>query len=864
MKNFLLLLLTGFLIGSCGKMKEVVPVTSMDLTLGWQFKQSDSGEWLPASVPGTVHTDLLANKKIEDPFYRTNEKDLQWIDKKDWIYQNIIKIDTSIIQKENVELYFKGLDTYADVYVNDSLVLKADNMFREWIADCKRFLKVGDNMLKVYFHSPINIGLKDLERLGYALPASNDQSENGGLGEKKVSIFTRKAGYHYGWDWGPRFVTSGIWRPVFLKAWNNVKINNVQIIQESVSSTKAELKAIFEVQSTVNGSAELEISCSNEASLKANGKISLKPGVCKGEVNFSINNPKLWWTNGLGDAFLYNLIGNIKIDDAVIDGKPVNVGLRTVKIIQKPDSLGKSFYVELNGKPVFMKGANYIPNDNFLPRVTPAEYEKVVKSAFDTKMNMLRIWGGGIYENDEFYDLCDKYGILLWQDFMFACSMYPGDDAFLENVRLEAIDNVKRLRNHPSVGLWCGNNEIDVAWQEYNEKGGWGWKNQYTPQQRKTIWHAYDTIFHKILPDVVKEYDPSRFYWPSSPMADWRKHSDFSAHSGDIHYWDVWWGQKPFEEYETHIGRFMSEYGFQSFPEFNTVRTYTIPADYDIFSDVMKAHQRSSIGNGTIKNYMQRDYKVPTDFRKFLYVGQILQAEGIKFAMEAHRRAKPYCMGTLFWQINDCWPVASWSSTDYYRRWKAQQYYAKKAFSDVLVSPDLDSTKVSIYIVNDLQEKKNTNLLLKVIDFSGKVLFEKTISATLEPNSSKEFFKTDVVNLVPATALKTSLLYAEVKEGENVLSSNILYFLPPKDLNLPKTSVISEIKKENENYVLRLSSAKLVKSLYLSLDNGDGFFSDNYFDILPGQEVIIKFTTSKSMDLETFSQNLKMMKLDDM
>lgn len=863
MRTYLFLVLLALSVTSCNKMKEVVPVTNMDITSGWQFKQADSGEWLPATVPGTVHTDLLANKKIEDPFYRTNERNLQWIDKKDWIYLNTVKIDSATLLKENIEIDFKGLDTYADVYVNDSLVLKADNMFREWKADCKKFLKAGDNQIKVYFHSPIKIGLQELEKHGYGLPASNDQSENGGVGDKKVSVFTRKAGYHYGWDWGPRFVTSGIWRPVSLKAWNNAKINNLQVVQESVSAQSASIKAIFEVDATATGSAELELTCSNDSSLKATGTINLKPGLCRGEVDLTINNPKLWWTNGLGEAFLYNMNGTLKIDDIVIDGIQVNVGLRTVKVIQEPDSLGKSFYVELNGKPVFMKGANYIPNDNFLPRVTAEEYEKVVKSAFDTKMNMLRVWGGGIYENDVFYDLCDKYGILVWQDFMFACSMYPDNNALLENIRLEAVDNVKRLRNHPSIGLWCGNNEIDVAWQQNNENGGWGWKQQYNPEQRKAIWHAYDTIFHKILADVVKEYDTDRFYWSSSPMAGWGKHSDFAAHSGDIHYWDVWWGQKPFEEYETHIGRFMSEYGFQSFPEFNTVKTYTIPADYDIFSEVMKAHQRSSIGNGTIKNYMQRDYKVPTDFRKFLYVGQLLQAEGIKFAMEAHRRAKPYCMGTLFWQINDCWPVASWSSTDYYRRWKAQQYYAKKAFSDVLVSPDLDSTKVSVFVVNDLHEKKNTTLLLKVIDFSGKVLFEKTITAALEPNSSKEFFKDDVSGIVPAQALKTSLLYTEVKEGDNILSSNILYFLPPKDLSLPKTSVISEVKEENGVYTLHLSSVKLVKNLYLSLENGNGFFSDNYFDILPGQTVVITFTPENSMDLKTFTSNLKMMKLDE-
>jgi beta-mannosidase len=863
MRKALIFLLLGQSIIGCSKISKITPIEKIEISSGWQFKQADSGEWMPATIPGTVHTDLLANKKIEDPFYRTNEHNQQWIDKKDWIYKTYIEVDSALLQKENIELNFKGLDTYADIYVNDSLILKTDNMFREYEISCKKFLKSGKNILKLYFHSPINEGLKRLQKLGYSLPASNDQSENGGLGDKKVSVFTRKAGYHYGWDWGPRFVTSGVWRPIFLQAWNNAKLKGIHVIQQTISDEKADLKVVFEVQSSITGNANLEIACKNDLNVKGTGKIKLHQGMCSGEVNLTIQNPKLWWTNGLGEAYLYNLKGILKIDNTIIDQSSANIGIRTVKIIQKPDSVGKSFYVELNGKAVFMKGANYIPNDNFLPRVTAAEYEKVVKSAHDTKMNMLRIWGGGIYENDVFYDFCDKYGILLWQDFMFACSMYPGDNAFLENVRLEAIDNVKRLRNHPSLGLWCGNNEMDAAWQEFNEKGGWGWKSQYDTQKRKAIWHSYDTLFHKILPAVVLEFDGDHYYWPSSPSAGWFKHSDFSANSGDIHYWDVWWGQKPFEEYKTHIGRFMSEYGFQSFPEFNTVKTYTIPSDYDIFSEVMKAHQRSSIGNGTIKNYMQRDYKVPADFRKFLYVGQVLQAEGIKYAMEAHRRAKPYCMGSLFWQINDCWPVASWSSTDYYRRWKAQQYFAKKAYSDVLVSPVLDATKLSVYIVNDLQEVKKTTLNLKVIDFLGKVLYEKSIPSELKDNSSASFFSDDLSKMVPASSLKNSLLYAVVKEGDKVLSDNIIYFLPPKNLDLPKSTVKKSLKEENGAFILSLSTDKLVKNLYLSLDEGEGFFSDNYFDILPGQTVEISFKAISKMDLSTFEKHLKMMKLDE-
>jgi len=836
----------------------------MRINQNWQFKQADSSNWLPASVPGCVHTDLLANKKIEDPFYRTNERDQQWIDKKDWEYKTTITIDNNILVRDNIELFFEGLDTYADVYLNDSLVLKANNMFRQWTVNVKSFIKKGGNTLRVLFHSPITIGLQKLTEFGVALPASNDQSENGGLGDKKVSVFTRKAGYHYGWDWGPRFVTSGIWRPVHLLAWNNARIENMQIIQNLVSKEKASLTAVITINSLIQGNVEVELTSEADQSVKTGKSFLLKPGLSKVSLNIDIANPKLWWTNGLGEAFLYKLTADLKIEQKSIDKKEVNVGIRTLKIVQKPDSLGKSFYVELNGVPVFMKGANYIPNDNFLTRVTPEVYEKTVKSAVDANMNMLRVWGGGIYENDYFYDLCDKYGILLWHDFMFACSMYPGDNDFLENVRQEIIQNISRLRNHPSIALWCGNNEIDAAWQEFNEHGGWGWKNRYSPQQRKMIWHAYDTLFHKIIPLVITEYDPARFYWPSSPLADWGKHASNNSKSGDTHYWGVWHGKQPFTDFKKYTGRFMSEYGFQSFPEFKTVKAYTVPGDWDIFSEVMQAHQRSPIGNGLIKTYMENSYKVPADFREFLYVGQVLQAEGIRMGMEAHRRKMPYCMGTLFWQINDCWPVASWSSIDYYSRWKALQYFAKKAYLPVLVSPDLDGSKLNIYIVSDLLRNKKASLELKIIDFDGKVALEKQVPIEIKANTSAVYFSDEVKNLIGSVSAKNILLSAKVLDGDQTLATNILYFSPVKELALPKAMVSKNIRKENEEIVVELSSNQLVKNLYLSLEENDGFFSDNYFDILPGEKVLIHFKPFGKIDIKTFEKELKMIQMGDL
>ncbi|HUO03013.1 MAG TPA: hypothetical protein VMU31_09555, partial [Rhizomicrobium sp.] len=484
----------------------------------WQFREAGLGEWLAATVPGTVHTDLLANGKIPDPFYRTNERDLQWIDKKDWEYRTTLTLDAAALAHTHLELCFDGLDTCADVFLNDMPVLTADNMFRRWTADIKPHARTGANALRVLFHSPVKEGLKRLRAAGYPLPAVDDWSEIGGLGDTKISMMLRKAAYHYGWDWGPRFVTSGIWRKVSLRAWSGARIADLTIVQNKVTAAKADLTARFEIVADQAGPAVIALTSPTDPAVGARANIQLKPGLNIGETHVSIAKPKLWWSNGLGEPHLYEFTGRLATANAG-DHAHVTAGLRTIRLAQKPDADGASFNVELNGVPVFMKGANYIPNDNFLPRVTPAIYERRVRSAADTHMNMLRVWGGGIYEDDVFYDLCDRHGILVWQEFAFACLMYPGDPEFLDNVRAEAVDNIRRLRNHACIALWVGNNEIDTAWQNDVPDGGWGWKQEYNQAQRDQLWATYKTIFYHILPDAAAANDPSRFYWPSSPLA---------------------------------------------------------------------------------------------------------------------------------------------------------------------------------------------------------------------------------------------------------------------------------------------------------------------------------------------------------
>lgn len=839
MRRALGLLIVTLLVGSC-KVDVDNSLSVMELNSGWTYQEVDGDHSGEATVSGTIHTDLLKNKQIEDPFYRTNEKDLQWIDKKDWIYQTSFTLDEQTLKKDKIVLHFNGLDTYADVYLNNQLILEAFNMHREWTIDIKNYATVGENHLKVYLHSPIKKGLELYNAASYSYPASNDQSENGGLGDKKVSVFTRKAGYHYGWDWGPRFVTSGIWRSVEIRSWNDLNIESVYIKQPRVTAQLAELEAEVFINSENQYNAELIITNANSDEILATQNFDIQVGENTCAVPFKIDNPKLWWSNGLGDPNMYDFNVKVVVDNSKIASAKVTTGLRSIKLIREADKEGESFLFELNGIRVFAKGANYIPNDSFLPRVTKSDYEKVIADAVDANMNMLRVWGGGIYENDYFYELCNKNGIMVWQDFMFACSMYPGDDQMLANIKEEAIDNVVRLRNHPSIVLWCGNNEINTAWHHFGQ-GGWGWKQCYTKDQQEEIHRAYMDIFHGVLADVVDEYTAYMSYWPSSPQAGYEApmHASDVNTSGDMHYWGVWHGLHRFEDFDKYKARFMSEYGFQSFPDFESVKTYTMPEDYDIESDVMAAHQRSGIGNLRIKEYMSWYYNIPDDFEQFLYMSQVLQAHGMRMGIEAHRRAMPYCMGSLYWQINDCWPVASWSSTDYYHKWKAMHYAVRNSFEPLMISTVNNDDSVSVYVVSDLLDNKKATLQTQLIDFNGNILHENSTNIIINANTSTQL-ETISIGDYDKFDKSTTLLVLRVLENDKELCSKYNYFNSPKNLRLSKPEIKVEVENTNEGTYLHISSDILVRHLYLYDKRGGLVLNDNYFDLLPNEKRIAK------------------------
>ncbi|UZR98358.1 beta-mannosidase [Chondrinema litorale] len=829
---------------------------TLELNSNWVFKKTSDKSWTSATVPGSVHTDLINNHVIEDPFYRLNELDLQWIDKEDWEYKTTFELSKEDLNWQQIELEFDGLDTYAKVSLNGSQILETDNMFRNYATNVKSLLKEGNNELSILFESPIQKGIEKYDALGYKIPVSdNDLAKIGQVeGEKQVSIFTRKAGYHFGWDWGPRLVTSGIWKPIKLKSWNSYIIRDV-FIEQTKLDEQANLTAWIDLEAS-NDIDKTAVEILVEGQSIKSEEVKISKGLNKLKIPFTISEPKLWWPNGLGEQNLYNVKVNVSANN-LVSSSTKRIGLRNIEIVREPDAVGTTFYFKVNGQPVFMKGVNYIPQDVFLDRVTKDHYESVLNSAKEANMNMLRIWGGGIYEKDVFYDLCDEKGLLVWQDFMFACAMFPGDQAFLDNVKQEAIDNVKRLRNHTSIALWCGNNEILSAWEN------WGWKKKVNEEQSEEvadkIWTAYDNIFHKILPDVVKEYDGSKFYWASSPSSDLGVKE--SLIMGDAHYWMVWWGKEKFETYNDAIPRFMSEFGFQSFPEYSSVLKYTMPEDHDIYSDVMQSHQRSNIGNVTIDEYMKRHYKKPKDFENFLYVSHLLQAYGIRIGIEAHRKKMHdyRCMGSLYWQINDCWPVASWSSIDYYGKWKALHYAVKKSFKTTLISFEEREDNIAIYIASDSLNEINGKLKVEIIDYEGKELKSWSNDVNISANDANIYFEIPNSELEAFEADKI-VINASLISGEQVLSEKLHYLKPFKDLALIDPEISYSVKENGDYFDVTVSSNKLALGVYIA-SNSSGNFSDNYFDLLPNSEKVISIKKENIQDLSSFEKELKVYSL---
>lgn len=811
------------------------------LDKGWEFSQAGSNEWMSARVPGTVHQDLLDHGRLPDPFYGMNEQKVQWVEKEDWLYRTVFTVTADQLKSDAAWLTFEGLDTYADVYLNGSLLLKADNMFVGHKLAVKDVLREGENRLMIRFRSPVEETAPQWDTDGFNYPADNDHSE------KRMSVYTRKAPYSYGWDWGIRLATSGIWRPVKLTFCNGAVIDDFFVRQQEVTEQVAKVDNQLEINNVTTTPKEAQVKvvyAYGEQADTLTRTVVLQPGKNSLSMPAWIEKPHLWMPNGWGDPVLYTFTATVSVDGKEVASREEAIGLRSIRVVMEDDKDGKSFYFEVNGKPMFAKGSNYIPGDALLPNMTGERYARLFEDIRAANMNMVRVWGGGIYEDDRFYEEADRNGILVWQDFIFACTTYPHDPTFLKRVSEEAVYNMRRLRNHASLAMWCGNNEI------YEGMRYWGWKDKYSPVVWKEMTEGYDVLFRQLLPELVEANDPGRFYMHGSPYeANWGRPESWKI--ADSHNWGTWYGQKPFESLDTEIPRFMSEYGFQAFPEMKTIRMFASPEDYELESPVMNAHQKASIGNFLIKKTMALYYKVPEKFEDLIYAGLILQGQGMRHGIEAHRRHRPYCMGSLPWQLNDSWPVVSWSSIDYYGNWKAMHYQIRRAFAPVLVNAIKEGNNLSYYIMSDRLTDEELTLNLELMDFNGKVYRKQKVDGLLPANTSKLFYQEPVEQALAGRDSATTFMHMVVKskKGE-VLSDEIYYFAHPKDQFLPKTPLHWQVKQKKGYCEVTVKADKLARDIFIEVPVQGVRFSDNFFDLLPGQKkkVIITSPDGKSLD----------------
>jgi beta-mannosidase len=789
--KYILIIVT--ILASCSERNQ--DVSSLEIN-DWSFLFNN--EWYNAEVPGNNFSDLLSNSLILDPFYGTNEDSVQWVAQRDWKYRTKFTLTEEILARKNQYLIFHGMDTYSKVFLNDSLILQSDNMFRVWEIDVTQILQ-RNNFIEIIFESVVDIENEKKNNLGYNLPGGN-------------RVFTRKAGFHYGWDWGPKISPVGLWRKVELLSWNDCRITNTYIIQNNITDSFADITVNIEIESIID----------KEISIKINDRKynyqSLQSGINQLSYNIHINNPELWWPNGYGSQKLYDINVTLYDKNKKIDFIENKIGLRDIDLICNTDTLGESFLFRINNKQIFMKGANYIPQDNLQNRVTSRHYRELLLDVVNSNMNMIRVWGGGIYEEDIFYHLCDSLGILVWQDFMFACAMYPSDSIFIDNVRIEAIQNVKRLANHPCLALWCGNNENSEGWHR------WGWQEKYSKDQQSDIWNGYEKVFKEILPNIVKDYSQIS-YWESSPK--FGRGDIKHQFQGDSHYWGVWHDSEPFENFENKVPRFMSEFGFQSFPQLSTISSFSDSSQWNLNSNTLQNHQKHPRGNQLILEYMSREYNTPRDFKKFIYTSQILQANGIRIGLEAHRRNQPYCMGTLYWQLNDCWPAASWSSRDYFGNWKALQYATQDVFSTISLSIILKDSILNVWVMSDLEEELKDTLEITVYNLDGVRINQIKNLVNIKKDTSNLVFNKEI------TLKEDEFVVARLNEQKVI--SRTVFKNKIKDIKFNKPTISFSWNKD----ILNLNTD--IPAFEVFIHGVNGHFEDNYFTLFPGQEKSVKF-----------------------
>ena len=827
----------------------------LELNGSWSFRQNCNEETTvyPVQIPGSVLSGLIDAGAIEDPYYRENEYAARDLFKNDYTFFRSFELDDEFMEQESIDLVCEGIDTIADIYINDNHLAHTENMHRTYRIPAKEMLKSGNNEIRIDFVGP----LKYIEEY---VPAENKEITNVPAGGIAGNQYIRKAHSMLGWDWGAQLPDCGIWRPIRIEGYSDIRIDDVKTIQKHedgrVSLTvkvdfdkRAEKR--YKLSTTVQhawvGKKRVFATQAQTRSTLVNiGDDGLT-------VAFEIEEPKLWWPNDQGEQNLYDIDISLKPVGMLAGGganatqinkieplcsRHLTIGLRTITVSQEEDEWGREYAMCVNGRKIFSMGADYIPEDCIYSRITRERIEYLVSSAARVHHNCIRVWGGGYYPSEDFYDLCDKYGLVVWQDFMYACNIYELNDEFRENIIAETVDNIKRLRHHASLGVWCGNNEMESAWVD------WGWSNSHSAYLKAD----YIKMFEEIIPGIVKEEDPETMYWPSSPSSGGCFDNPGDENRGDTHYWEVWHGQKPFTDYLKHYFRYCSEFGFQSFPELKTVETYTLPEDRNIFSAVMESHQKNDSANGKMLYYISENFRYPKDFETLLYTTQILQGIAIKAGAEHWRRNRGRCMGAIYWQLNDNWPVASWASIDYYGRWKALHYMAKDFFAPVTGSllktgeANKEFSGIQAWAENESADEIKVAVTMQVKKTDFTVLRKTEAEAVMAPYSSVMVLDEDYSEFADMRReVFVEAIYTFTKPDgttEQLVQTEVL--VPWKYMQLEKANIAVETTEDEESYNICVNSDKFAPFVTLVLGKADAIFDKNCFAITSNETVCVR------------------------
>ncbi|MFX4301496.1 beta-mannosidase [Alicyclobacillus tolerans] len=784
---------------------------AMSLNGYWQMRAVGETEWNPAKVPGSVMQDLLTAGKIPDPFYRDHEAIALEIAAKDYEYEHEFIVDESFLKADYVCLLAHGLDTLATVWINSSRLGRTENMHRTYEWNVKDKLCNGKNIIRIRFDSP----LQYVEKMQEKFPLWGPDHTIAGFPH------LRKAHYMFGWDWGPKIPDAGIWRSLELVAFSGTRLLDASILQTHEADqvwvdvlTQIET---YEKSEALNPEVVVRL-------MHPNGFVQEeRTVVCNGhaDVRIQVKDPELWWTQDLGNQPLYQVEITVGQQNKVFDQRSYRIGLRTLTVVQQPDRWGKSFAFVINGVPIFARGANYIPEDNLLGRTGREKTERLIHACKTAHFNMIRVWGGGIYPGDDFYDLCDEYGLIVWQDLMFACAVYRLSEEFQANICAEVEDNLRRIRHHACLGLICGNNEMELAWHD--------WDLPKSVERQKD----YLRMFEEDFPAICQEIAPQTFYWPASPSSGGGFRSPNSEREGDVHYWEVWHGLKPFTDYRKYYFRFCSEFGFQSFPSIKTICSFTEEQDRNIFSYIMEKHQKNGSANGKILYYLSENFKYPKNLQALSCISQILQAEAIRYGVEHWRRNRGRCMGTLYWQLNDCWPVASWSSLDSFGRWKALHYFAKRFYSPILLSACEEGSTVELHLTNDTLDPVQGTVAWFLKKFDGTVVAHGHEEVQISAMDSRILLQVDLNSQLQSGHARQMFFQYEGQFGENHSSTGTVIFCKAKHLELLSPDISLDMEELDDHFEIHLTSQTFAKYVMLELSEADGVFSDNYFDLLP-------------------------------